>query len=258
MDTRTWTDQDLVRAVEESTTWMGVIRSLGLKSSSSIDTARKYARRLGLDTSHVHGQIKYAWTATALRAAIEGANDWEEVTDSLGMEDTSKARAKIRGYAARKGVEFSHLDGEHGRQGSMDWSSGPKARSNLRMAAPSIATAWFVLQGLAVAVPHEPMVYDLLVTFPSGVARVQVKSTTRRVRGKWIVGVGRRPYSLDKTAGKAPYDPDLLDYFFIVDGDGALYLIPASVIAGMVSITVSAYQEYRVGSVTTLVNGEAA
>ena len=89
MDTRTWTDVDLIRAVEESTTWMGVIRSLGLRSSSSVDTARKHARRLGLDTSHIHGQIKYAWTATALTRAIEVASDWEMVTDSLGVEDTA-------------------------------------------------------------------------------------------------------------------------------------------------------------------------
>jgi len=85
-----------------------------------------------------------------------------------------------------------------------------------------------------------------------------VKRTTRRLGGKWRVGVGRRPYSLDKTSGKAPYDPDELDYFFVVSGDGMLYLIPTSVIAGMVDISLIAYQRYLVGNVSTLLEGKAA
>ena len=112
---------------------------------------------------------------------------------------------------------------------------------------------WFMLRGSAVSVPVEPQEYDLLVTAPGGIERVQVKSTTNRGSdGKWSVGVGRRPYSLDKTAGKAPYDPDSLDCFFIVDGHGGLYLIPSRCLAGRTSITLDAYAPYRVGDASSL------
>jgi hypothetical protein len=41
--------------------------------------------------------------------------------------------------------------------------------SMLRVAAGSIATAWFLLRNMAVSVPVEPEIYDLLVTMPDGI-----------------------------------------------------------------------------------------
>jgi hypothetical protein len=123
----------------------------------------------------------------------------------------------------------------------------------VRTAAASIATSWFVLRGLATAVPTEPQEYDLLVTFPEGIQRIQVKSSTCRTRnGRWKVGVGRRPYVMDKSAGKAPYDPEALDYFFIVTGDGGLYLVPSRALAGRTSTYIDSYPEYRVGDASSL------
>jgi hypothetical protein len=93
----------------------------------------------------------------------------------------------------------------------------------------------------------------LLAALPAGIQRVQVKSTTRRDRnGRWVVKVGRRPYSLDKQAGRAPYDPDAVDHFFIVDGSGGLYLIPGRVLAGRVEVCPGAYARYRVGDASSL------
>jgi hypothetical protein len=124
---------------------------------------------------------------------------------------------------------------------------------HLRSAAESIAVAWFAIRGMAMAVPSYPREYDLLVTFDDGIKRVQVESSTCRTRnGTWQVGVGRRPYSLDKTAGIAPYDPDMLDYFFIIDGDGAVYLIPSQVLAGRTGIYVRMYADYCVGDASSL------
>jgi hypothetical protein len=68
----------------------------------------------------------------------------------------------------------------------------------------------------------------------------------------WAVTVGRRPYSLDKTASVAPYDPDSLDYFFIIDGDGDIYLIPSRAIGGRTRIYIRRYAEYRVGDASSL------
>lgn len=102
----------------------------------------------------------------------------------------------------------------------------------------------------------EPEVYDLLVTTPEGIHRVQVKSSERPGRdGHWQVGVGRRPYVLDKSATKMPYDPDDIDMFFIALGDGSLYLIPSAVLAGRVSIYADTYAKYRVGDASSMLGG---
>ncbi len=44
------------------------------------------------------------------------------------------------------------------------------------------------------------------------------------------------------------YDPELIDWFFIVDGDRAIYLIPSRVIAGRVAVLLHTYVKYIVGS----------
>jgi hypothetical protein len=109
---------------------------------------------------------------------------------------------------------------------------------------------WFALRGCAVALPVEPQEYDLLVTTAKGIQRVQVKTcASRNGKGRWMVGVGRRPYTLDKSAGKMPYDPRP---FFIVLGDGSIYVIPSSVLAGRVGIDPENYASYRVGDASSL------
>lgn len=90
-------------------------------------------------------------------------------------------------------------------------------------------------------------VYDLLVTMPDAIKRVQVKTTTCKTDG-WQVQVGRRPYSVGNRASRIPYDPDLVDFFFIVDGDLNLYVIPSRVIAGRIAILLRNYTEFIVGS----------
>jgi hypothetical protein len=126
----------------------------------------------------------------------------------------------------------------------------------LRVAAESIAIAWFTVRGISVAVPAESREYDLLVTFPEGIKRVQVKSSICRTRtGTWQVIIGRRPYSLDKTANVAPYDPDSLDYFFVIDGDGAS-LVPSPALAGRTRIYIRGYSRYQVGDASSLLRSQ--
>ena len=113
---------------------------------------------------------------------------------------------------------------------------------------------WFLLCGYNASIPIEPALYDLLVAMPDGIKRVQVKTTTYNKAG-WAVSVGRRPYSTDNRGPLVPYDPDLLDFFFILDGDLTMYVIPSRVIAGRVGILLSNYSEYVVGSAAFLVKG---
>ena len=51
---------------------------------------------------------------------------------------------------------------------------------------------------------------------------------------------------------QVPYDPELIDWFFIVDGDLAIYLIPSRVIAGRVAILLRTYTKYIVGNAAGL------
>lgn len=100
----------------------------------------------------------------------------------------------------------------------------------------------------------EPAVYDLLVSMPDGIKRIQVKTTTHNSKSGWMVQVGRRPYSMTNSARLVPYDPDSIDLFFIVDGDLSLYLIPSEVIAGRVGIVLRTYTTYIVGNAAGLMS----
>jgi hypothetical protein len=123
----------------------------------------------------------------------------------------------------------------------------------LRRAAESLAATWFVLCGRNVAFPVEPDTYDLLVDMPDGLKRVQVKTTTFKSKDGWLAQIGRRPYSIGNNAALVPYDPDVIDLFFIVDGDLALYLIPSRIVAGRVQILLRAYRAYIVANAAGLI-----
>ena len=150
----------------------------------------------------------------------------------------------------RLGLDLAHL------KNPIPSSQGPaEIKPDLRYlrdAATSIAASWFSLCGFNVAVPLEPAVYDLLVSMPEGVKRVQVKTTTCFSKDGWTVVVSRRPYSVGNRERRVPYDPELIDWFFIVDGDLAIYLIPSRVIAGRVAILLHTYTNYIVGSAAGL------
>lgn len=88
---------------------------------------------------------------------------------------------------------------------------------------------------------------------PDGLKRVQVKSTTAKdARGSWIVRIGHRPDGASHTARLVPYSGDELDFFFLVDGDMMLYLIPAAAVAGKASLTLRGYRRFIVGDASSL------
>jgi len=109
-----------------------------------------------------------------------------------------------------------------------------------------------MLCGRNVACPVEPDIYDLLVDMPDGPKRVQVKTTTFKSKDGWLVQIGRRPYSIGNNALLVPYDPEIIELFFIVDGDLAMYLIPTRVIAGRVQILLRSYSNFIVGNAAGL------
>lgn len=252
-DRRTWDDAQLCQAVADSRSWSAVARALGLKGTSAgvIRTIKRHAARLDLNTTHFTGQRR--WSDGQLRAVLLGSSSWADVLAGLDVIDNGENRVRVKGHAARLGLDCTHLRKLDRPATPGDVFNEPVRLETLRTAASALAMAWFSLRGCAAALPVEPQEYDLLVTTAKGIQRVQVKTcASRNGKGRWNVGVGRRPYVLDKSAGKMPYDPDSLDLFFIVLGDGSIYVIPSSVLAGRVSTDPETYLPYRVGDASSL------
>ena len=185
--------------------------------------------------------------------AVAGAHSWSELFAELGLaHDSVDDRTRIKAHATRLGLGLSRLYGS-----STDEVAPPVFRpdiKHLREAGAAIATMWFLLCGYNTSIPIEPALFDLLVAMPDGIKRVQVKTTTFNKNG-WLVRVGRRSYSVGNRGPLVPYDPDLIDLFFILDGDLTMYVIPSRVIAGRVAILLHNYSEYVVGSAAFLMNG---
>jgi len=252
-DRRSWTDDDLRAAVKNNHSWRGVARAVGLKSASAgaIRTVQRHATRLDLDTSDFTGQRR--WSDRQLREAVAAASTWADVLAGLEVIDNGENRVRVKAHSTRLGLDCSHFTPAQVPASEPDLFNEPARLKELRYAASSVAMAWFRLRGCSVALPVEPQEYDLLVTTTKGVQRVQVKTcAARNSRGYWDVGIGRRPYTLDKTAGKMPYDPDAIDLFFILLGDGSIYVIPSSVVAGRKAISADSYTPYRVGDASSL------
>jgi len=222
------------------------MRELGLcaTSAGAIRIVKCHAARLGLDASHFTGQRR--WSDAQLRRAVAGSYSWRELLAELGLEGRSAdERTRVKAHAMRLGLDLSRLQAPAASDVTPGLKPGIK---RLRDAGAAIAATWFLLCGCNASIPMEPTLYDLLVSMPDGVKRVQVKTTTFNKNG-WQVQVGRRPYSVGNRGLLVPYDPDELDFFFILDGDLTMYLIPSRVIAGRVGIILSNYSRYIVGNV---------
>jgi PD-(D/E)XK endonuclease len=124
----------------------------------------------------------------------------------------------------------------------------PAQLKYLRIAAETLAAAWFALRGCTVSFPLGSASYDLLVGTADGIRRVQVKTTTCTNKNGWQVGVGHHPDTHSKKGRRLAYGPDEIDWFFIVDGDMTMYLIPGRAIAGRIGIQLRTYAKYIVGN----------
>lgn len=248
---RTWSDAQLKDAVAAATNWRDLMCRLGLRANSAgaIRTIKRHVSRLGLETSHFRG--KRSWSDAQLRRAVIDAASWEELLTLLGLASRSgDGRVRIKAHAMRLGLGLTHLEDP-----VVNSPATVEAKPDLRYlrdAATAIAASWFSLCGFSVAIPLEPAFYDLLVSTPEGVKRVQVKTTACFGKDGWTVMVGRRPYSVGNRERRVPYDPELIDWFFIMDGELTIYLIPSRVIAGRVGIVLHTYTKYIVGSVAGL------
>jgi hypothetical protein len=242
----TWTDDQLASAVKGSACWRDVIRALGITTNSegTILRVKRDVARLALDVSHFKGTR--TWDDGQLKRAVAEAMSWDDVLTSLGLRTPKKeTRARVQGHAIRLGLDLEHLNSNATRaSASAGWHLDPM---RLRDAAAPLAAAWFMMRGCTVSFPVEQAVYDLLVQSNETILRVQVKTTISRAATGQVT-VSRRPYSAQNLGPRMPYDPRVIDWFFIVDGDYNMYLIPSRVIAGRVSLMLRTYTKYIVGN----------
>lgn len=227
------------------------MRELGLSATSAgaIRIIKRHVARLNLDTSHFTGQRR--WSDVQLRLAVANAQTWWELFTQLGRTSYNQDdRITVKAHAVRLGLDLSRLDGQG--------AEAPVRREfkldvkHLREAGTAVAAMWFLLCGCNASIPVEPAIYDLLVSMPDGIKRVQVKTTTCNSKDGWVVAVGRRPYSKGNREPLVPYDPDKVDFFFVLDGDLAMYLIPSRVLAGRVMVLLRNYSKYVVGDIGSL------
>jgi PD-(D/E)XK endonuclease len=205
---------------------------------------RRDAARLALDVSHF--KATRTWDDAQLRRAVADGMSWDDVFTSLGLRTlTKETRARVEGHAIRLGLDVEHLNSAVAEESEPSPLQLDPMR--LRDAAAPLAAAWFMMRGCTVSFPIEQAVYDLLIQSNREILRVQVKTTTAR-GAAGTVNVARRPYSAQNLGPRMPYDAKVIDYFFIVDGDHNMYLIPSRVIAGRVGLGLRTYRRYIVGS----------
>ena len=234
-----YSDAQLADAVSGAHSWRGVLRRLGLPahSSSALRTARTRAAELGLDVAHFTGQRR--WTDDQLATAIRAGRSWAEVLDQLGLARTSgSARASLKAHAARLNLAVGHLDEGSATRSAVP-TAGPAGVTHLNRAGPLLAASWFALRGYDVAWPLEPARFDLIVTRGGEVLRVQVKTTTSKANGSWVVRI-----SSNRPSGTVVYTPDEVDHFFVVDGDLTCYLIPLRIVGGFQVIYLRRYTAF--------------
>jgi hypothetical protein len=229
---------ELQRAVKASCSWRGVMRELGYATTNGRTAAllRGRAEELGLDTAHFRGQR--TWSDEELRAAIQSAANWGSVMRTLRLgTGGGSVMVAVKARAVQLGIDYSHIERRQKvPKGEVPFTAPPLAE-HLRWAAPTLAAGWFAHKGYRASFPAEPCPYDLVVDAEGSLYRVQVKTATARDRksGIWSCRLAQNP----KYRKTVVYDPDDVDFFFIIDGDMTYYLVPGEEVAGLGSVSLA-------------------
>lgn len=231
----TWTDEDLRRTIPQVASWTALVNALGGSSISAARRMRTRAEAIGVDYSHFRGQRR--WSDEDLVRSVNQSKSWSEVVSRLGKNPSGDMLDLVRKHAARLGLVAKFEKPERSS------ASDRFGRTDTRIVGQTsqfIAAAWFSQRGHRVALASEGAPYDLLVEQPGPTFdRVQVKTGggTAGYGGKRTASLQRHvTWKRGASRMMVPYDPQELDYFFIVTPE-ALYLIPVSQVAGQGQVT---------------------
>lgn len=242
------TEDGLRAAVARCRSWRGVLRELGLRSSSSGPKLRNACNALDIDYSHFRSILA---TDRRLREVVESSTDWPTALAALGYaKNSGSARATVRKHCVRLGIDTSHLTSAAGpdERAAGSWDLSPRLE-NLRNAGPFLVLFAFTAAGVPAALAPEGASYDVLADLgPGGIKRVQVKTGIGKVAGSWRCPLSRSEYDPAGHGGhrRSVYSGEEIDYFACIDGDLQLYLIPIKVVEGRASISLRKYTSYRV------------
>jgi len=121
--------------------------------------------------------------------------------------------------------------------------ANPRKQGN---AGLGIAIAYLSRIGVDVAIPlTDTQRYDLIVVHDDGMERVQVKTTTTKDHGSYVVHL--RTIGGNKSQVKVRlFDPTDYEWLFVVCGDATAYMIPTTEITTRYSLTLSRrYESFR-------------
>lgn len=111
------------------------------------------------------------------------------------------------------------------------------------------AIAWFVEQGAQVFLPfgHSPDC-DLVADWGRGPKRIQVKTCTRVVGGRYVVMLATKGGNQSWSGTVKRFAGDRCDELFVLTGDGRRWLIPAAEVEGGTEIRLGGpkYARYEI------------
>lgn len=89
------------------------------------------------------------------------------------------------------------------------------------------AICWFVSNGYNVSIPlTDSQDYDLVVENGSSLSKVQVKYTTYQDRGHYQANLSVKGGNRTSRGRIKVFDKSLVDYVFVITGEGTEYFIP--------------------------------
>ncbi len=117
---RTWTDDDLITALDGATSWSQVKRRLGLSSSGGAGRVRRRCEELGLDLAHLpaRGQAPRRWSDDDLRRAVAEASTLAGVFAALELSVGGRAWRRMQEHILRLGLDTSHWERHAGLLGA--------------------------------------------------------------------------------------------------------------------------------------------
>lgn len=120
----TWTDQDLIDAVDVSINIKQVCDRLGLRpGGGTYRTLERHMARLELETLHLDRRIpdgqrsRLSWTDDDLVAAVRDSNSISEVSRRLGYTTSGGILRFITGHVRRLELDISHFAGQSWAKG---------------------------------------------------------------------------------------------------------------------------------------------
>jgi hypothetical protein len=139
---RSWTDEDLIDALDGARSWSEVKRRLGLRGGGRADRLRRRCEELHLDTSSLPGpdETWRSWTDDDLRQAVSEASNLAQVFGQLGLSVGGQAWRRMQEHILRLELDTSHWDRHGVRPGGPRRSPVVIDDQQLRDVLPKVTT----------------------------------------------------------------------------------------------------------------------